>query len=373
MSHSRRSFVSPAKALTLLATAAFVASSFVAPLSAHAMQDGREKIGRYFQLDAKLEEALPDYRKLRDKATLDKAKTEALPIARDLYSVLNELRTFKLDSGLTIWDYRPVEIRSLLYVLGDEDTIKKVDEVAKSEKPEEADAKLEAECVLLAVEYFRATKDDGRTKAFDALAKLAERRGDRHELTGAASFMLATTESPAFEERILDLVRRRLTNTTAVQVALRYEAPRKLRNAIGKPLTFNYSSIDGKPVRGSDYAGKVLVIHFFATHHERSLREVNKMARIQIMNRSKGLELVSVSCDRQRSAVTLWMADFKRATWPILFDEFTAESSGAWHPLTLQLGVSKLPTTLLVDRKGVLRYANPENVDAKVKELLEEK
>lgn len=324
----------------------------------------RELIQRYYELDRKLSDLVGDYSFLRDEAQVAEKRDAVIKTARELDAVLEQIEQNPEIGGLA--QYRRVDLAALLIVLGDEDAKRR-----HAERSENTGDPFGV-CVDVALAFFRAEDDDARSKALDRFETLMDQPASRHELSGTAHFILATAGPGPFEDRTLDFVRRKLTSSTAAQVALQYEGARKLRSSLGKPLTFRGSTVDGKTLQSADFRGKVLILHFFATTDEPSVEDIRRVQRAYILNRAKGVELVSVSCDVQKSALTLYLERNRRVTWPVLFDEFSATANKAWHPLTLQIGVGKLPKTLLVDRKGVLRYADPADLDAKLKELIDE-
>lgn len=332
-----------------------------------ARADIREQILRFFELEGKLDQAMPDRKVLLDAAERDKLKETVSPILRDMRGTLEQIDNNPQYGGLA--EYRLVEVITMLNLLGDESAKSWLEEGLK----QDANSRLDAHCVKLCLDFASAADDAARSKVVDEYAKLCADEPERHELSGTAQFILAVTPPGDLEDRMLDTVRKKLSSSTSGEVALRYEAPRKLRSNIGKPVNFRASTVDSKVIQASELRGKVVILHFFATFNQGSLDEVRKLNRIIVLNKAKGVELISVSCDSDKADLTLWLEKNKRVNWPVLFDEFTAASSQQWHPLTLQLGISKLPSTLLIDRKGVLRFANPTDFDAKLKELIDEK
>lgn len=337
-----------------------------APSSASA-QSPMDIYKRWLVAEAEFDKVVPEPKKLAEDAEREKVKEKAVPALKELRAALVDLAKIQQLSITGAW--RTVEVRSMLYLFGDEETVKAVDAGAQSKEVEE---KFQSEAVRLGIDFVLAADDAARKAAVDAFVKLAAQRPDRHEIAGVAGFILTMNKDVPTEDRVLDVLHTRATGPATAEVASKHEAPRKLRNALGKPLSFTFKAHDGKTVRAADYRGKVLMLHFFSSQNEASVKDVNRAARIYITQRSKGLELVSVSCDTFKGDLTVYLRDTPRITWPVLFDDFTAEVGGGWHPLTKQLGVAKLPSVLLVDRKGVLRYANPENIDTVVRELLAE-
>lgn len=360
--------------LSVLALLLALSSLLLAPAHARAQSSQEEfqqminVYKQFLELSAKIEAELPDYKKVHEQEFRDKSKEKVVPLLKEMLGCLDQVHKYEPIGGYA--ELHWIEYRTLLYLYQDSDTIKRIDEGVKAT---DGELKFESDSVKLCVDFFNAKDDVGRKAAVDALTKIALKRPDRHEVSGATAFMLAVTDSTPIQDQILDLIHNKLSSATAGQIAITYEAPRKLRNAMNKPVVFTYKTWDDQTVQASDYRGKVLMLHFFAVADPKGMKDINKASRIYITNRTKGLEMVGVCCDIDKSELTLWLKEHKHMTWPALFDDFTAEHSKQWHPLTLMLGISKLPSTLLIDRKGVLRYANPEKLEEKVKELLEEK
>lgn len=344
---------------------ALLAAASLVLVASPAQANPRELLRRYDELDRKLSEATGgDYRFLYDEARRSEKRQAVLEAARELDGLLQQIEQVPDIGGLA--QYRRVELSALRIALDDEEALRQWTE--RKENPGDPFGV----CVETAVDYFRAADDAARDEVLARFETLLGQPATRHELAGVASFILSLTPPGPREDRVLDFIRLRLTSSTAAQVALRYEAARKLRASLGRPLQFRATTVDGKTVQAGDFRGKVLLLHFFATTNEPSMEEFRRLHRLYVLNRNRGLELVSVSCDVQKAAVTLMLDRNRRVTWPVLFDEFSATSSQSWHPLTLQLGVSKLPTLLLVDRGGVLRFADPEDLEAALRALLDE-
>lgn len=345
-------------------------------------QDVNAVYRKHFELEAKLEAEFPDRMKIKDEDEREKLKEKVVPLLKEMIANLEQIKNVRQGGGLYSW--HNVEVRCLLYVFGDEETITKVDEIISSGRGE---LPYEDKYFAIALDYYKAETEEEKLKVIERFAEVVkenvaktgsdketgEDKANIHPPSGTADFMLALTPDEKTQDRILAVLHNHLASTTSAMVTIKYEMPRKLRASMNQPVSFRYPDLTGKPIQASDYKGKVLLMHFFQTNNPVAMREVGKIARLAITQKSKGLEVVSVSSDTNKADLTLWMADFKRATWPILFDPFTAELGGNWHPVALKIGVHKMPTTLLIDRKGVLRYANPKDLDVKVKELLEEK
>lgn len=338
---------------------------------------------RYGEANAKFEKELPDRSVLKDKEQRKKLKEKVPPAARELIAAMAELSR-KINKHPTTFLRRAAEMNMILYLLEDEQVKRDVDELNKNVElgeigdvsqsgklGEVGNAVVSAAAIRVGVEYMQAKSPEKRKEVLKALAVAGKKYGEFDDWAGPIEILLAVTDDKAEQDAIVDVLREGFHSVSASETVVRFLAPRKLKALMNTKISWEGKTWDGNSVSASSLEGKVVMLHFFETGEDN--RDVNKTARIYITNRSKGLELVGVNCDKEKAELTLWLRDYKKATWPILFDEFTESLGGGWHPMTLQLGISKLPSVLLIDRKGVLRYANPENVEAKVKELLEEK
>ena len=123
--------------------------------------------------------------------------------------------------------------------------------------------------------------------------------------------------------------------------------------AVGKPFSFTHSTPDGRTIRTDDYHGKVLIVHFWATSYERSIRELAQLADLDKRFHEKGLAMVGVNIDKDRAAVDRAI-ETHRLTWPQYFDE-----KGYGNDVLVSAGVIQIPTYFVLDRRGVLRSIDP--------------
>ena len=114
-----------------------------------------------------------------------------------------------------------------------------------------------------------------------------------------------------------------------------------------KLADFKAVDLNGNQVSLSDYKGKVLVIHFFATN-QTTLDDIGAMVNLYGKYKDQGLCVIGVSVDEQRDLVGRLVAGYK-IQYPIVFD------GKGWQNAVAELyGVHALPTTLLVDRSGIV-------------------
>jgi peroxiredoxin len=115
---------------------------------------------------------------------------------------------------------------------------------------------------------------------------------------------------------------------------------------VGKPLAVSGTSVDGKAVNSQQYAGKILLVTYFATTAERTKRDLKDLADVLEKNRSKGFDIVGVSLDADRPSLEAFLQE-NPLPFPVL-----NEPGGMDSPLANQYGVLSLPTMILVGKDG---------------------
>lgn len=129
---------------------------------------------------------------------------------------------------------------------------------------------------------------------------------------------------------------------------------------------FSGTTIDEKPIKLSDYKGKVVLIDFWATWCGPCLMELPNIKKLYEANKDKGFEIIGVSADED-------VADLKKLVeqenlqWPQIFDG--GDDGGKIQEI---YGVMKYPTTVLVDKEGKISVvdARGEDLDKAVEKLL---
>ena len=108
---------------------------------------------------------------------------------------------------------------------------------------------------------------------------------------------------------------------------------------------FTLPNVAGKKVSLKDYRGKVVFLNFWATWCESCRDEMPSMERLYQEFKDKGLEIVAVNVKENRKDALAFARKFK-LTYPVMLD--TEGEVG------LLYGAFGLPTTYLIDRKGVV-------------------
>lgn len=125
--------------------------------------------------------------------------------------------------------------------------------------------------------------------------------------------------------------------------------------------------VDGKTVKSSDFAGKVVILDFWATWCPPCKAEIPGFIELKKKYGNKGLVVVGVSLDEQGSeAVKPFMKQMGMNYTVLLGDEKVVRDFG---------GFDGIPTTFIIDRKGNVvgghtGYGSKEDFEKEITPLL---
>jgi peroxiredoxin len=134
-----------------------------------------------------------------------------------------------------------------------------------------------------------------------------------------------------------------------------------------KAPEFALQDLSGKTVRLSDYAGKVVIVDFWATWCGPCRAEVPDFVRLQSKYRDKGLVILGLSLDENGEKLVRDFAKEYGVNYPMLLaNPETARRYG---------GIVGIPTTFVLDRKGQIAQkfigqVEPRAFEATVQPLL---
>lgn len=122
-------------------------------------------------------------------------------------------------------------------------------------------------------------------------------------------------------------------------------------SAVGRTLELEAPALDGRLVHLAPGSGRVRVVDLWASWCSPcrdSLPHLDGLAR-QLGPR--GLEVYAVALDDERADVAEFLESVP-VEFPILWDRSGQRSAAA------RLPIQRLPTTLIVDRRGVIRFVH---------------
>jgi peroxiredoxin len=139
----------------------------------------------------------------------------------------------------------------------------------------------------------------------------------------------------------------------------------------GQPAPeFTLKSLKDKNLSLKELRGQVVMINFWATWCGPCRQEIPALNTLYEKYRDTGFVLLGVNVDSE-SANAVQMVSRLKATYPILFD--------ADKRASVLYQVSAMPTTILIDRDGKVRYIQKGYVtgienkyQAQIRELLKE-
>ena len=131
---------------------------------------------------------------------------------------------------------------------------------------------------------------------------------------------------------------------------------------------FTLRSNNGKNLKLSEHRGEVVMINFWATWCGPCRQEMPELERLYQKYRKAGFVLLGISVDDKPEAART-MAQQLKVTFPVLFDDRKQASR--------RYDVDAMPSTLLVDRNGIVRFVHrgyrggvEKQYEEKLRELL---
>ena len=138
--------------------------------------------------------------------------------------------------------------------------------------------------------------------------------------------------------------------------------------SLGKRITLKGKSIDGRTaIDLSDYAGKVVLIHYWATWCEPCKEDIESIRSLQAKYGKNAFQPIGISLDAAQSEAAKFAGE-NRLTWPQLYEPGGMDGSR----LATDLGVLTLPTMVLLDKQGrVVSYSlHGGELESELKKLL---
>jgi peroxiredoxin len=115
----------------------------------------------------------------------------------------------------------------------------------------------------------------------------------------------------------------------------------------GQAANFTLKSSSGENIRLSEYRGQVVLINFWASWCGPCRQEMPHLDSIQQKYQGMGFTVFGVNVEQDRAMADKVLRDIP-VTFPILYDSDNEVSQ--------TYDVDAMPTTVLVDRNGEIRY-----------------
>ncbi|HEV2970658.1 MAG TPA: redoxin family protein [Pirellulales bacterium] len=135
-------------------------------------------------------------------------------------------------------------------------------------------------------------------------------------------------------------------NFDGVAVAKKAAGAIRRLDSVGKSVELVGRSTAGEQVDLSQYRGKFVLIHYWATTSEPCKVDLAELKELQARYAASGFALIGVSLDGDRAALDDYLSR-NRLPWPQLF-----EPGGLDSRYANELGILTLPTMILIDDTG---------------------
>lgn len=112
---------------------------------------------------------------------------------------------------------------------------------------------------------------------------------------------------------------------------------------------FSLDSLAGKPVSLSQFKGDVVMVNFWATWCGPCQQEMPLLDQMYRKYKPAGFTLLGINVDKDAPAVKA-LLERKPVSFTVLMDP-TSTVSRSYH-------VADMPSTVIIDRKGVIRYVH---------------
>jgi thiol-disulfide isomerase/thioredoxin len=200
---------------------------------------------------------------------------------------------------------------------------------------------------LWMLQWYQATDADTQKQLVQNFDELARAHPKSEILTPLLlGLALRGSLSPELPNQLRDIVENDLTS----DAALKYKAR---PNKIGRPLTVEATIVDGKEFSTAQWKGKVVILDFWATWCGHCQESLPKLAKLYQDNRAGGLRVLGINNDFERHNLTDFLSSNKDISWPQVFDPMAPQKWNVWSG---KFNVITIPTTMVIDCGGVLRY-----------------
>ena len=210
---------------------------------------------------------------------------------------------------------------------------------------------------LLKVKWILGDKDAAKQQSVAQAIEKLDRQYPKSDELAVASYTFATQAATPKLKDELQTAAAAMSNRQAERFRTMVEAENKsasvLASLANKPMVLSGTTPDGKPFTTADWKGKVVLVDFWATWCGPCKVELPRLKKVYADYHDKGLEVLGVSNDFNKSALLAFTAQ-DQMPWPQLFDPVAA-ADHKWNPITEKMGISGIPMMFIIDKEGICR------------------
>ncbi len=352
-----------------VASSAFSTSVMAQPMATNknsAAQSGRSAsqiMTEIAPLNQKISQLLGGPGDLYNAAHCAKIAPDVLPLMKQSYSLLDELKKLQPQSAEMIED---VKHQLVMYraILGDQDSLADLKKLSASGNADDA---AYAKTSLIVARWVQSA-DPAALADLAAVAKAHPASGD---IVSAVMLMRMSPAARTKEnKKQIAAIVSGLTSPNAEQIKQILEQNVRLAELEGKPIQVAGKTLDGKAFNLNSLQGKVVLVDFWATWCGPCVAEMPEVIETYKKYHDQGFEIVGVSNDNDANDLKMFLSQNPGMKWVQLFEPGLTD----FHPETKKFGIVGIPTMFLIDRKGNLRSAEArENMSELIPVLLAEK
>jgi thiol-disulfide isomerase/thioredoxin len=205
----------------------------------------------------------------------------------------------------------------------------------------------------------------GDVKKYLAEASLEEADVRLMTSVGEAAEMSGKTELAADAYRSFAKLLAASTNPQIAALSKMMEGVVRRLTLVGKPMKVEGTILGGEPLKWSKYAGKVVLVDFWATWCGPCRQEMPHVKQAYDLYHARGFEVLGIDCDDERADLESFVKA-NQIPWPILYSENGASPTAEYY------SVMSIPTMILVgaDGKVVSIDAMGPQLDQELEKLL---
>jgi len=126
-------------------------------------------------------------------------------------------------------------------------------------------------------------------------------------------------------------------------------APAAALDAGGKMPEIGLKDLSGKTVDAASLSGKVVIVDFWATWCAPCREELPELQKFHKKYAAQGLVIIGVSVDKEPDNIKSFLQKLQ-VTFPVVHD--------VGHQVTGKYAPPKMPSSYIIDRKGIVRYVH---------------